>query len=100
MHHIFVREDCHGCGYADTIVGAESSTIGRYPFAVIFNVGLDRIFLKVKDFVGVLLRHHIHVSLQDNARMILIARRGGFANKDVADLVLEGFQTERFAIIH
>ena len=99
VNGFLVGQDGHGGSHTDTIIGAKRRTISCYPFAIVLYIGADGVFLKVKDFVAVLLGHHIHVSLQNNARMAFHTRRGGFADDDVANLILDGFQTQRTAIV-
>ena len=100
MYGILVCEDRHRRSYTDTVIGTQRCAIGSYPLAVVLYIGLDRVFLKIEVLVAVLLRHHIHVSLQDHTRMVLVARRSRFANEDVTDLVVKGLQTETFTVVH
>ena len=74
MNDILVSQNSHSRSHAYAVVGTEGGTVGSHPFTVVLNVGLDRVFLEVKHAVAVLLRHHIHVSLQDHARMVLVTR--------------------------
>ena len=100
MNDVLVRQDSHRRSHTDTVIGTEGRTVSRHPLAVILYISLDSIFLEIKHLVAVLLRYHIHVSLQDHTRMVLIARRSRFTDQHVADLVLKGLQTETLAIIH
>ena len=49
---------------------------------------------------GILLRHHIHVPLQNHTRVVLHARAGGLANQYVAYLIGQGLQSERLHVCH
>ena len=100
MNGFFVCEDSHRSRYADTVIGSEGRTISGNPFPVVLYISLDGIFLEIEDFITVLLRYHIHVSLQDHARTILHSRRSGFTDEHIADLVLQGLQAETLTIIH
>ena len=100
MNGILVCQDSHRCSYTDSVVCTKGRTVRRNPLSVVLDIRLDRIFLKIKDFVAVLLRYHIHVSLEDHTRMVLHAGRRRFANEHVADLVLQRFQTKGFTVIH
>ena len=66
---------------SDAVVGAERCPVGRYPVSV--DVGLDTVLLEVELLVGVLLRHHVKVSLQDDRLAVLHPRSGRFADDDV-----------------
>ena len=88
MNSVFVCQDRHRRRYADTVVRTERRAVGRHPFAVILDIGLDSVFLKIKHLVAVLLRHHIHVALQDHTRVPLHACRRRFTDQHVTDLVL------------
>ena len=99
MHGVLVGQDSHGGRNADTVVSAQSRTVGRYPLAVLLYIGLDGVFLKVEDAVVVLLRHHVHMALQDDTRMVFHAGRRRFADQHVADLVLQGLQTQALTVI-
>ena len=100
MNDILIRQYSHRCRYANTVVRAECGAVSGYPLAVVLDIGLNRVFLKIKHFVAVLLRHHIHVALQNNTRMVLHTGTGRLTNKHIAYLVLKGFQTERLAVVH
>ena len=60
--------------------------MGLYPVAI--DVGGDGIGEEVVGAVGRLLRHHIHVSLQDEALAAFQSFRSGFAHEDVTGFVL------------
>ena len=74
MNDVLVGQDSHGCSHTYAVVRTEGGAVGGHPLAVVLNVRLDRVFLEVKHAVAVLLRHHIHVPLQDHARMVLVTR--------------------------
>ena len=88
MDSVFVCQDRHRRRYADTVVRTQRRTVGGHPFAVILDIRLDSVFLEIKHLVAVLLRHHIHVALQDHTRMTLHACRRRLADQHVTDLVL------------
>ena len=71
--------------YAHPVVSAQRGTVGPYPFAVY--VGFDRVGQEVVLLVGILLRNHVHVGLQDYPFAVLHARCGRFAHDYIAHLV-------------
>ena len=81
--------DSHDGSHADAIVAAQRRTFCFHPIAV--NISLDGICLEVMIALIHLLRHHIHVSLQNCALAVFLARSGGLAHHDVLGIVLEGF---------
>ena len=84
-----VLHDSHDCGHSHTIIGAERSALGLYPFTV--DVGLDGVRFKVVGGSLFLLRNHVHVALKSHILAVLHARRGRFAHDDVSSFVLKGF---------
>ena len=100
MNRILISQDSHGGSHTDTVVCAQRCTIGRYPFAIILDIRLDRIFLEIERFIRVLLGHHIHVALEDHTGTILHTRRSRFTNEHVADLILQRLQTEALTVIN
>ena len=100
MNGVLVGKNSHCCCHADAVVCTQSRAVGGHPFAVVLHVCLYRVFLKVEYTVAVLLRHHVHVALQNNARMILHACTRRLADQHIADLVLKGLQTKTLAVIH
>ena len=85
-----VGEDGEDSCHADAVVGPEGGAVGSEPFAV--EDRLDSVVHKVELLVAVLLADHVHVSLQANALRLLIAFRGGLADKDVAEVIVEGLE--------
>ena len=92
-------QDRHGGGYAQTVVGTQGRAAGVHPVAVFLvdDAGFDRIFGEIVLLVVVLLRDHVHMGLQDDALAVFHARRGRFADDDVAAFILESFQAEVLA---
>ena len=83
-----VEQDCHGGGAAEAVVGAEGGAVGAYPLAV--DDGGDGVCQEVVLLVGVLLGHHVHVSLEDDGGGVLVAWCGGLGHGHVAGLVGAG----------
>ena len=100
MNGVLVRKDGHRSSYTDTIVRTKGRAISRNPLSVVLDICLNRVFLKIELLIAVLLWYHIHVSLQDDTRVILIPCRSRFTNQHIADLVLKGLQTETLSVIH
>ena len=88
-------EDCHGGGGTQAVVSAEGGAVGFHP--TVFDMGLNGIVLEIVHLVGVLLRDHVEVGLQDDALAVLHARGGGFAHDDVAAVVDQGLKAVVFA---
>ena len=63
--HVFRLHHGHDGSYAQTVVGTEGCSLGLHPFAV--NPGFNGIGFEVVGRFGSLLRHHVHVCLQDDA---------------------------------
>ena len=72
-------------GAADTVVGAQRGALGLQPLTV--HIGLDGIVLEIDLHIDELVADHVHVALQDDAGLVLHARRGGLADDDVASLI-------------
>ena len=85
-------ENAHSCCCSEAVVSAESGAFGAHPTVV--DVSLDRVFLEIMDGVGVLLWHHVEVSLQDDALAVLVTWRCWLADDDVAGFVDDGLKTE------
>lgn len=92
-----VSKDSHSRSYTHAIVRTKGGAIGSNPLAV--DVRLDGVSFEIEVLVGVLLRHHVHVTLEDDTRVAFVTRSGGFADDDVADFVDDGFEVERAAIV-
>ena len=69
MFQRLVLHDGHDGSHAKTIVGSEGSALGLHPLAI--NPWLDGVRLEVMGAFRCLLGHHIHVSLQDHAFLVL-----------------------------
>ena len=91
VYDALVCEDSQCRSHADTVVRTEGSAVGGYPLGVVLNVRLNGVGLEVEDFVSVLLGNHVHVSLQNDSRVVLHARTGGLANQHIADFIGKGF---------
>ena len=99
MNHIFIRQNGHCRRNADTVIRAKSCAVSRHPLLIIFHVRAYSIFLKVKLHIRVLLRNHIHMTLQNNTRMVFITRISRLANNHIADLVHNSLQTKTTTVI-
>ena len=78
-----------GEGKAEAIVGAEGGAAGFQPFA--FHLRLDWVGEEVVLDVGVLLRDHVHMALEDDALAVFEARGCWYAHYDIARVVRKGF---------
>ena len=81
-----VLHDGHDGSYAHAIVSTQRGAAGLYPVAI--DVGGDGVGEEVVGAVGRLLRHHIHVGLQDEALAAFQSFRSGLAHEDVTGFVL------------
>ncbi len=87
MLQVFSLHDSHDGSHAQSVVGTQGCAFSLYPVAV--DICLNGVGNEVVCAVFALLRHHVHVCLQDNALAVLHARSGGFAHDDVAGSILE-----------
>ena len=97
MHEIFGFEYGHGHSYSETVIGSKRRTVCAHPVAV--DIRFDRVFFEIMHLVGVFLRDHVHVGLQDNALAAFHARSRGLADDYIADFVLDSLKAETFAEI-
>ena len=88
---LLVFHNCHCKGNADAVVGTESGSLGTQPFTEHFS--FDGIGEEIVLGLGGLLRHHVHVSLQDNAAAVLVTLGCGSAHDHVSGFVCEGVDT-------
>ena len=88
MLQVLCLHDGHDGCYAQTVVGTQRGTLRLHPLTV--NPRFNGVGLEVMLRLGCLLRHHIHVGLQDHALPVLIAWCGCLAEHDVSCGVLEG----------
>ena len=86
-----VGKDGQNGGHADAVVSTQRSAVGRQPLAVEHR--LDGILHEVELLVAILLANHVHVSLEADPLRMLVAFRSRLANQDVAQFVVERFQT-------
>ena len=91
MLQVLGLKHSHDGSHSQPVVGSERCSIGLYPVAV--HVCLNGVLGKVVHLIVVLLRNHVHVCLQDNPLTVLHARRGRFADNDIASLIHKRFQT-------
>ena len=100
MNHVLVSQYSHRYSGSDAVVSTQSRTVGGYPLTVVLYISLDGILFEVEYLVAVLLRHHVHVSLQDHSGMALHTRRSRLTDKHIAYLVLQGLQAQRLAVVN
>ena len=91
-------EHRHGSCYTQAIVGTQSRTFSLHPIAI--HIGFNWVFCKIMYCIIVLLRHHVHVGLQDDPFAILHAWSSRLTNDDIADLVDKRLQSKFFAEVH
>jgi len=80
----------HGGSYSHSVVSAKGCPFCLDPSLV--NPGLNGIFLKIKFLVGILLRHHVNMSLKDNSLAVLHPLCGRFSEDDVSGFVNDGLK--------
>ena len=83
--------ECHRDTY--TIVGSKRSTFRFKPFAI--NIGFNRVSHEIMDHITVFFAYHVHVGLQDNTFMILIAGRSGYTHDHIHRFVGDALNTMR-----
>ena len=81
MRKRLVRDSRQRHGDTDTVIGSERRAFGLEPLAV--HVGPDRVVHEIMLDIAVLLAHHIHVRLEDDAFVVLISRRSGYAHDHI-----------------
>ena len=84
-----VLHDCHDGSHTESVVSTEGGSLCFHPFAV--DPRFDGISHEVVLTLGRLLRHHIHVGLQDHTLTVLHTRRRRLAHHDVVGRIFEGF---------
>ena len=97
MLQAVVSQNSHCRGHADAVICAQRRAVCANPFAV--HISLNGIFGEVEHLVRVLLGHHVHMCLQNHARLVFVAFRGGLADDHVADLLLDRLQSQTAAIV-
>ena len=82
-----VDQSSKRAGHTDTVISAESRLIafGMHPLTVYFR--LNRVGLEIMRFGFCLVRHHVHMSLQNHHRCIFLTRSGRHTHRDIADSV-------------
>ena len=83
-----VLHDGHDGSNAQTVVGPQRRTLSLHPLAIYPR--LYGVCLEVMCALWRLLRHHIHVRLQDDALLVLHTRCGRLAEVDVSCGVFHG----------
>ena len=97
VYKIFRFKNGHCHRNAETVVRSESGTVGTHPVPV--NTGLYRIFFKIMHLVGILLRNHVYVGLEDYTHTVLHTRSRWFSDDYIAYLVLVSVKAEAFTEI-
>ena len=92
MRKCVVPEQRHDEGHPDAIVGAQRGAVGPQP--ALLDVGGNRVGLEIMDLVWGLLRHHVHVGLEDDAGTVVHPGRGRLADQHVADLIHRRLQSQ------
>ena len=85
MFQVFCLKYSHNSGYAQSVVSSQSSTFGLHPITV--NVRFNRVFSKIMNRIVVLLRHHVHVCLQNDTFSVFHTWCSRFTDNDIANLV-------------
>ena len=91
MLNVVALQQCQFHSTADTVVGTQCSTLGSQPLTI--NIGLDRIFVKIKLYINQLVTHHIHVALKDDSLTVLHTRCGRLTDDDITCLINVGSQS-------
>ena len=92
MHDLPVFEQRHDEGHADAVVGAQRGAVGPHP--ALLDVGGDGVGLEIVDLARGLLRHHVHVCLEDDAGTVLHPGGGRLADQHVAHLIHRRLQPQ------
>ena len=98
MLQVLGLQHCHDGCHAQTVVGTQRRAFRLHPIPV--HVGLDGILGEVVHRVIILLRHHVHVGLQDDSLAVLHTRGGRLADDDIACLVHKGFQAQALTKVY
>ena len=93
MHQRPVSQHGQNQRHPDAIVRPQRRAVGRHP-AVRMHLRRDRIAREVVHLVGILLRHHVQVPLQDHPRRPLMPGTGRLANPDVPHRIALGRQAQ------
>ena len=87
---------CGGC--TNAVVGTQRGAVGRQP-AVFPHFRGDGILFEVVHLVGIFLRHHVEVRLQNHAGGIFMTGAGRLAHADVAGRIALGRQAQPFGFV-
>ena len=80
-----VFHDGHRESHAYTVIGAESGSFRTHPFTD--DLGLYGVFDEIVVGVGGLLRHHVHMGLENDSATLLITGRSGCLHDYVTGFV-------------
>ena len=85
MLQVIIFEHRHNGSHSQTIICSQRSSFGFHPITV--NIGFNGICCKIVDSIVVLLGHHVHMRLKDDALAVFHTRSGRLTNNNIADLV-------------
>ena len=77
-----IFQHCHDSSNTQTIISSQRCTFSFYPITI--DIGFNRIFCKIVNSIIVLLRHHIHVCLKNDAFAVFHTRSSCLTNDNIA----------------
>ena len=83
-----VFHNSHNCSHTESVVGTKSSTLSSHP-PFLVDICLYGVGLEVMLTVGSLLWHHVHVSLEDDSRLVFHTLGCGFSHHYILGSILE-----------
>ena len=84
----FVLHHSHDGSHSKSVVGTECRSLSSHP-SFLVDICLYWVGLEVMLTVGSLLRHHVHVSLENDSRLVFHTLGCGFAHHDILGSILE-----------
>ena len=85
MLQVIIFKYRHNGSHSQTIICPQRGSFGFHPITV--NIGFNGICCKIVDSIVVLLGHHVHMRLKDDALAVFHTRSGRLTNNNIADLV-------------
>ena len=85
-------------GHGNAVVAAQRSALGADIIAV--HHQLDGILFQIQRAGGGLVAHHVQMALQDQGRLVLVARRGRCLDEHIAHFVLTAGKAVRLCKLH
>ena len=86
MRNRLIFQNCEHIGNTVSVVTAEGGAACFQP--AVFDIEVQRIFLKVVFNIIVLFADHVHMRLQDDGLTLLITGRSRLIDHDIPDMIL------------